>query len=64
MDLSTVSPKHCNEMEQTITQLLKTMRNAKMQELPLYAELQALEQSLGELRRNRYDVNNSKFVGY
>jgi hypothetical protein len=64
MELSNISPKHCNEMEQTITQLLKTMRNAKMQELPLYAELQALEQSLGELRRSRYDVNNSKFVGY
>ena len=64
MDLSEISPKHCNELEQLITQMLKTMRNAKLQDSPLYAELQALEQSLGELRRDRYDEKNSKFVGY
>jgi hypothetical protein len=64
MDLSNISSKHSNELEQLITQLLKTMRNAKLQDTPLYAELQLLEQSLGELRRNRYDEKNSKFVGY
>ena len=64
MDLSNISSKHSNELEQTITHLLKTMRNAKLHETPLYLELQTLEQALGELRRARYDVNNSKFVGY
>lgn len=64
MNLDTISPKHCNELEQMITQILKTMRSAKMQNLPVYLELQKLEQALGELRRSRYDENNSKFVGY
>lgn len=64
MDLSNISTKHSNELEQLITQMLKTMRNAKLQDSSLYAELQALEQALGELRRNRYDEKNSKFVGY
>lgn len=64
MDFETLSTKHCNELEQTITQLLKTMRNAKLQHLPLYTELQEMEKTLGDLRRNRYDQNNSKFVGY
>lgn len=64
MDIDSISPKHCNELEQMITQILKTMRSAKMQDLPAYLELQKLEQALGELRRNRYDEKNSKFVGY
>lgn len=64
MELGHISPKNCNDLEQTITHLLKTMRNAKLQNTSLYLELQALEQALGDLRRSRYDESNSKFVGY
>lgn len=64
MDLDSLTPKHSNELEQMITQLLKTMRSAKLQNMPVYAALQELEQQLGEARRNRYDQNNSKYIGY
>jgi hypothetical protein len=64
MDLDSLTPKHSNELEQMITNLLKTMRSAKLQNLPVYAALQELEQELGEARRNRYDKNNSKYIGY
>jgi hypothetical protein len=64
MDLDSLTPKHSNELEQMITQLLKTMRSAKLQNLPVYIALQELEQELGEARRNRYDQNNSKYIGY
>jgi hypothetical protein len=64
MDLDSLSPKHSNELEQMITNLLKTMRSAKLQNLPVYAALQQLEQELAEARRNRYDKENSKYIGY
>jgi hypothetical protein len=64
MELGNISPKNCNELEQTITHLLKVMRNSKLNDSALYGELQALEQALGDLRRTRYDEKNSKFVGY
>lgn len=64
MDFSSLSNKQCNDLEQQITELLKTMRRAKLQQYPLYASLQELEQALCETRRNRYDKNNSKYAGY
>lgn len=64
MDLDPVSPKHINELEQQITQILKTMRTAKLQQHPLYAGLQELEQELAEARRGLYDKKDSKYSGY
>lgn len=64
MDLSSLSNKQCNDLEQQLTELLKTMRKAKLQQYPLYTSLQELEQALCEARRNRYDKNTSKYVGY
>jgi DNA gyrase/topoisomerase IV subunit A len=64
MDFDSVSLKHCNELEQLITQMLKIMRSAKLQQHPIYASLQDLEKELGEARRGRYDDNNSEYSGY
>lgn len=64
MDFDSVSPKHVNELEQQIAQLLKTLRTAKLNQHPVYASLQELEQALGEVRRGRYDKNDSKYSGY
>ena len=64
MDLESLSPKLCNDLEQQITELLKTMRRAKLQQYPIYASLQELEQALCEIRRTRYDENNTKYTGY
>lgn len=64
MDLSSVSAKHINELEQQITTLLKTLRTAKLQEHPAYAVLQALEQEFSKSRRERFDEQNSEYRGF
>ena len=64
MDFDAVSIKHINELEQQITQVLKTMRSAKLQDHSIYSSLQELEQELGKARRSRYDEGNSEYVGY
>ena len=64
MEIHQLSPKHINELEQQITQLVKMMRTAKLSHLPIYADLQALEQELGETRRQRFDNSNSEYEGY
>jgi DNA gyrase/topoisomerase IV subunit A len=64
MEFDSVSQKRINELEQLTTQLLKTMRNAKLQHEPIYASLQEFEQKLGEERRIRFDKTNSQYNGY
>ena len=64
MALQDASPKHIMQLEQQITELLKTMRKAKIQQLPIYESLQALELELGEARRNRHDDNTPEYKGY
>lgn len=64
MDLNQVSIKHLGELEQQLTQLLKTMRSAKLSEEPIYSSLQLLEQQISQERRSRYDENNSEYHGY
>lgn len=64
MDLSTVSDKHINELEQQASALLKTLRAAKLQEHPAYAVLQALEQEVGQARRDRFDQQNPEYRGF
>ena len=64
MDFDSVSTKHINELEQQISQILKTMRAAKLTQEPIYTSLQALEQELGEARRGRFDEQDSKYNGY
>ncbi len=64
MDLSDVSQKHINELEQATTQFLKTLRNAKLQDMPLYTSLQGFEQNLGKERRERFDKSTPNYKGY
>ena len=64
MDLDPVSQKHINELEHMTTQLLKTLRSAKLNELPLYTSLHEFEQALGKERRARFDKNDSNYSGY
>ena len=64
MDLEPVSIKHLNELEQLVTKLLATMRKAKLNEDPIYASLQALEQTLGESRRDRFDQTHAEYSSY
>ena len=64
METDQLSTKQINELEQQITQLLKLMRVAKLSTLPVYADIQALENELAEIRRKRFDNNNSEYAGY
>ena len=64
MELDHISQKRINELEQMTTQLLRTMRAAKLNNLSLYVDLQEFEQTIGKERRTRYDETNSTYRGY
>lgn len=64
MEINQLSTKHINELEQQITQLLKMMRTAKLSQLSIYAQLQALEQELAAARQQRFDNSHSEYQGY
>lgn len=64
MDLKPVPQKNINELEQMTTQLLKTMRSAKIHDLPVYIALQEFEQQIGKERQSRFDDSNSLYQGY
>lgn len=64
MSLDTISAKRCNALEQEITQILRTMRSAGLQNQPLYTALQEFEQKLADIRRNRYDQINSDYSNH
>lgn len=64
MALQDASSKHIMALEQQITELLKTMRKAKIQTLPIYEALQALEKELGEARRKRFDGDTPEYKGF
>lgn len=64
MDLEAVPQKQINELEHLVKDLLIAMRKAKLQREPLAESLRLLEQQLGDLRRKRYDEENSKYSLY
>ncbi len=64
MDLESISIKHTNDLEQSVTTILKTMRLAKLQEHPIYEALQEFEQELGKARQSRFDDTDKEFQGY
>lgn len=64
MNLELVSPKHVNELELKIGELLALMRKAKVQPEPLSEQLRLLEQELGKIRRERFDATNSEYNSY
>ena len=64
MDLDTVSLKLCNQLEQQITEILRTMRSARMHKHPLYEALEKFEQELAYTRRKQYDESHTEFSNY
>lgn len=64
VDLTSVSVKHTNDLEQSITTILKTMRRAKLQDHSVYASLQEFEQELGKVRQSRFDGDNKDYQGF
>ena len=64
MNLETISRKQLSELEYCVTELLGTMRKAKLRTGPLVESLKLLEQELGEVRRERFDKANPEFQTY
>ena len=64
MNLETVSPKHLNEMEHLVRELLAVMRKASLQGEPLAKSLQEFEHEVGQVRRSRFDAANPEYSGY
>ncbi len=64
MGLEHISPKHLNDLEHCVQDLLATMRKAKLRDEPLQQSLKLLEQRLGEARRERFDEANPQGKGY
>lgn len=62
--LEHISPKHLNDLERCVQELLVTMRKAKLRDEPLQESLRLLEQKLGEARRERFDEANPEYRGY
>lgn len=61
MNLETLSQKHLNELEHRVSELLATLRKAKIHDDPLVESLKTLEQEIGELRRERFDAANTEY---
>ena len=64
MNAEKLSTKYISGLEQEVTQLLKTMRSAKLSHLQIYKDLQGFEKKLAEVRIQRFDTNNRKYPGY
>lgn len=64
MNLESISPKQISEIEQLVSNLLNSMRKAKLNEDQIYVMLQQFEKELGEMRRQRYDEKHSEYSSY
>ncbi len=64
MDLNAVSPKHLNELEVMLRELLALMRKANLHDEPIAKSLQEFEHEVGQLRRARFDAANPEYTGY
>ena len=64
MDLETVSDKHLHELEQLSRDLLAVMRKSKLLDTPLATLLYSLESQAGEVRRARFDKDDSAYSGF
>jgi hypothetical protein len=64
MNLDTISDKHLHEIERLTTELLETIRKAKVAEPQLIEMLRTLKAQAEQLRRQRYDAVNPEFRGY
>jgi len=64
MDLEPLSPKHLNEIERLLRELLLAMRKANLHNEPLAKSLYEFETQIGEVRRARFDAANPEYTGY
>ncbi|MBZ0296399.1 MAG: hypothetical protein K8L99_27810 [Anaerolineae bacterium] len=64
MNLEAISQKQLSALEQQVRQLLIGLRKAKLDNEPLVASLQQLEERLGQVRRERFDAANSEYHTY
>jgi DNA gyrase/topoisomerase IV subunit A len=64
MNLDSLSDKNLQEVERLAKELLMVLRKSKLMDEPIYAELQALEQEAGSLRRSRFDATDNVTRGY
>ena len=64
MNLENVSPKHLNDLELMIRDLLALMRKANLHNEPIAASLYQLELEVGQVRRDRFDTANPEYRGY
>lgn len=64
MNLENVSPKHLNDLELMIRDLLAVMRKANLHNEPIAASLYQLELEVGQVRRDRFDTANPEYRGY
>ncbi len=64
MDLETVSDKNLHELEQLSRDLLAVMRKSKLLDSPLAKLLYAMESQAGEVRRARFDADDSAYSGF
>lgn len=64
MNIDALSIKDLGKLEQQVTELLTTMRKTKLTNEPIYVLLQSFMQQLGEVRRQRFDADNTEYSGY
>ncbi|HEX2908526.1 MAG TPA: hypothetical protein VHO69_16765 [Phototrophicaceae bacterium] len=64
MDLDSVSNKQLQELERLAQELLLVLRKAKLKDLPLIEELNQLVLESGKARRERFDAENTEYLGY
>lgn len=64
MNVEHITPKHVNELEQLVRQLLVGMRKAKFHDDVLVEALRQLEAELGKARRAQFDTNNREYQGF
>ena len=64
MSFDTISLKRCNQIEQQIAHILKTMRSTALRHHPIYEALEKFEQELANARRKQYDENHIESPNY
>jgi hypothetical protein len=64
MELQTVSDKNLSDLERLSRELLVVLRKSKMLDTPLAEMLYSLENEAGNVRRARFDANDSEYHGY
>jgi hypothetical protein len=64
MNLDTVSDRNLHEIERVSEELIDTLRQAKLLDLPIVQMLRNLETQAEETRRRRFDEINPEFRGY